>query len=115
MFLQCITEGAELDEYFGLLSDDFSYWSVLDREPIDREALRRQVEQRKRKLRITLELMRCINEGETVVIEAEADCVTPDGKHYESPAVFIIDTRDGQIVSVREYTDTRFAAEVLGT
>lgn len=114
MFLQCVSEGAELDEYFGLLSDDFTYWSILTRESVGKEALRELVEHRKSKLRITLELMRCINEGETVVIEAHGDCVTADGVHYDSPLLYIVDTHDGQIVSVREYADTRFVAEALG-
>lgn len=114
MFLQCITEGADLDEYFELLSDDFTYWSILTRTSVDKEGLRQEVERRKDRLRITLDLIRCINEGETVVIEAQGDCITADGTHYDSPVAFIVDTRDGQIVSVREYTDTRFAAQVLG-
>lgn len=115
MFLQGISsDDGVLDEAFALVSDDFTYWSILTREAIDEDALRQQVEQRRHGLRIALDLTRCINEGETVVIEAEADCVTTDGSHYESPVVFIVDTRDGRIVSVREYTETRFADEVLG-
>ena len=114
MFLQCLTEGADLDECFGLLSDDFTYWSIRDRAAIDSDALRREIERRKRDLRVGLDLMRCINEGETVVIEAHGHCVTVDGLHYDSPVAFIVDTRDGQIVAVREYADTRLAAELLG-
>lgn len=114
MFLQCFTEGADLDEYFGLLADDFTYWSILTREEIDKDTLRQEVQWRQQNLRISLDLMRCINEGETVVIEAHGDCVTADGTRYTSPLAFIIDTRDGQIVSVREYVDTRFADQVLG-
>lgn len=114
MFLQCITEGADVDEYFSLLSDDFSYWSILTRTSVDKQGLRREVERRKGEVRVTLDLIRCINEGETVVIEAQGNAVTADGEHYDSPLVFIVDTHDGQIVSVREYTDTRFAAQMLG-
>jgi uncharacterized protein len=33
---------------------------------------------------------------------------------YDSPAVFIFETRDGLIVSMREYSDTRLAAQVFG-
>ncbi|HEU4360110.1 MAG TPA: nuclear transport factor 2 family protein [Mycobacterium sp.] len=114
MFLQCVTDDADLDECFGLLSDDFTYWSILDREPIDRHTLRREIERRKRDFRVSLDLVRCINEGETVVIEAHGHCTTADGEHYDSPIAFIVDTRDGQIVAVREYNDTRLAAELLG-
>lgn len=114
MFLQCITEGVDLDECFGLLSDDFSFWSIITREAVGKDALRAEIERRKRRLQMSLDLTRCINEHETVVIEAHGHCVTADGKRYDSPIAFIVDTRDGQIVSVREYTDTRFAAEALG-
>ena len=57
-----------------------------------------------------------MNGGEVfeVVIEARGECQTSEGSSYESPLVFIVDTSDGRIVSVREYTDTRFAGEVLG-
>lgn len=114
MFLQGICGDDDLDETFTLVTDDFTYWSILTRQAVDKATLRQEVEQRRRGLRITLDLLRCINEDETVVIEAQGDCVTADGGHYDSPLVFIVDTRDGRIVSVREYTETRFAAEVLG-
>ncbi|NDJ91499.1 nuclear transport factor 2 family protein [Mycolicibacter kumamotonensis] len=114
MFLQGICGDDDLDDIFTLVSDDFTYWSILTREAIDADALRRQVQERRRGLRVALDLTRCINEGETVVIEAHGECVTAGGAHYDSPLVFIVDTRDGRIVSVREYTETRFAAEVLG-
>ncbi len=114
MFLQGICGDDDLDDIFALVSDDFSYWSILTCEAIGAEALRQQVEQRRRGLRVSLDLLRCINEDETVVIEAEGDCVTADGTRYHSPLVFIVDCHDGRIVSVREYTETRFAGEVLG-
>ncbi|MEB3020164.1 nuclear transport factor 2 family protein [[Mycobacterium] crassicus] len=114
MFLQGICGDDDLDEIFALVSDDFTYWSILTGQALDKDAVRRQTEDRRPGLRISLDLLRCINEHETVVIEAQGDCVTTDGGHYASPLVFIVDCHDGRIVSVREYTDTRFAAEVLG-
>lgn len=114
MFLQGLCGDDDLDEIFTLVSDDFTYWSILTREAIGQDALRLQVEQRRMGLRVGLDLLRCINEHETVVIEAMGDCVTADGSHYDSPVVFIIDTHDGRIVSVREFTDTRYAGQVLG-
>ncbi|MCV7383011.1 nuclear transport factor 2 family protein [Mycolicibacter longobardus] len=114
MFLQGICGDDDLDDIFSLVSDDFTYWSILTGEAIDKDALRQEVEQRRVGLRITLDLLRCINEHETVVIEAQGDCVTADGSRYASPLVFIVDTEDGRIVSVREYTDTRGAGPLLG-
>jgi ketosteroid isomerase-like protein len=114
MFLQGICGDDELDDIFSLVSDDFTWWTILTREAVDKDTLRLEVEQRRRGLRIELDLVRCINEHETVVIEALGDCVTADGSHYDSPLVFIVDTQDGRIVSVREYTDTRYAGPLLG-
>ena len=114
MFLQCLSDGGDVDECIGLLSDDFSYWSILNRESVDKAALRDEVERRKRRVEVSLDFVQCFNDGENVVIEAQADGETADGVLYNSPAVFIFETRDGLIVSLREYSDTRLAAQVFG-
>ncbi|GBE63830.1 hypothetical protein MFM001_02920 [Mycobacterium sp. MFM001] len=113
MFLQCLSDGADVDECFELLSDDFTYWSIVTREAVDKAGLRREVERRTRRLQLNFDLIRCLNDGESVVIEAQGDGVTSDGVRYDSPFVFIVETRDGLITSVREYSDTRSAAEVF--
>jgi len=109
MFLQCL-QGGDIDECFALLSNDFTYWNVATRAPADKAALRRQIERRKQDVELTLDLVRYITDGDSVVIEAQGDGVTAAGQRYDSPYVFIFDTRDGQIVSLREYSDTRVAA-----
>jgi ketosteroid isomerase-like protein len=113
MFLQCLGDG-DVSECFDLLSDDFTYWSILSRASIDKATLRHQIEQRRRRVEIVLDLIRCVNDGENVVVEAQGEGVTADGVRYDSPYVFIFQTRDGVIVSLREYSDTRLAAQVLG-
>ncbi len=107
MFLQCISTGGDLDEGFALLSDDFSYWTLYTRTECDKQTLRRAVEERKKVLEVTIDMVSCVNEGETVVVEAEARGTTTDGTAYDSPFVCIVDTRDGLIVSMRVYGDTR--------
>jgi uncharacterized protein len=114
MFLQCLSDGGEVDECFGLLSDDFTYWSIATRRSVDKTELRREVDQRKHRAEISLELVQCFNDGENVVIEAQAEGVTADGLRYDSPSVFIFETRDGLIVSLREYSDPQSAARVFG-
>jgi uncharacterized protein len=114
MFLQCLSDGGDVDECFGLLSDDFSYWSIVNRDLVDKAALRREVERRKSRVELSLDFIRCFNDGDSVVIEAQAEGETADGVHYDSPAVFIFETRDGMIVSLREYSDTQLAAQVFG-
>ncbi len=114
MFLQCLSDGGDVDECFGLLSDDFTYWSIITRTSVGKAALRREAERRKRDLQLSFDLLHCFIDGETVVIEAQGYGVTADGLRYDSPYVFICETRDGVIVSLREYSDTRLAAEVFG-
>jgi uncharacterized protein len=113
MFLQSLSEGGDLDEGFALLSDDFSYWSLFTRVSFDRDTLRHAVDWRKRTLELTIDLIRCVSEGDTVVIEASAAGTTTDGVRYESPFACIFETRDGLIVSMREYSDTREQARAL--
>ena len=69
--------------------------------------MRGEVERRKQLVELNLDFLQCFNDGESVVIEAEADGDTRDGVHYSSPAVFIVETQDGLITSLREYSDTR--------
>jgi uncharacterized protein len=114
MFLQSLCDGADIDEGLTLLSDDFTYWSIITGTSFDKETLRAAIEQRKDLLPdINIELIRCVNEGETVVIEGHVDATTANGTRYDSPFVCIFDTRDGVIVSVHEYSDTRVAASVF--
>jgi uncharacterized protein len=113
MFLQSMCEGGDLDEGFALLSDDFSYWSIITRVSFDKETLRRAVERRKQRFDVNIDLLRCLNEGETVVIEGEVEGITADDSRYDSPFVCIFETRDGLIVSLREYSDTQSLAKVF--
>jgi uncharacterized protein len=113
MFLQSVCDGGDMDEGFALLSDDFTCWSLVTRVSFDKETFRQATNRRKQRLEIKIELLRCVNEGETVVIEAYVEGVSTDGVHYESPMVGIFETRDGLIVSMREYSDTRALAAVF--
>ena len=116
MFLQSLCGGEDLDEGLGLLSNDFSYWSIITGSSFDKETLRQAIEQRKHYLpEVNIELIRCVNEGETVVVEGQVDATTAEGARYDTPFVCIFDTRDGLIVSAREYSDTRLAAGVFPT
>lgn len=116
MFLQSLCGGGDLDEGLALLSNDFSYWSIITGSSFDKETLRQAIEQRKHYLpEVNIELIRCVNEGETVVVEGQVDATTAEGARYDTPFVCIFDTRDGLIVSAREYSDTRLAAGVFPT
>jgi ketosteroid isomerase-like protein len=114
MFLQSLCDGADIDEGLALLSDDFTYWSIVTGTSFDKETLRAANEQRKSLLtEVNIDLIRCVNEGETVVIEGQFEATAATGARYETPFVCIFDTHDGLIVSMREYSDTRIAASIF--
>lgn len=113
MFLQSMCEGGDIDEGFELLSEDFTYWSNFTRVSFDKTTFRQAIDLRKGILELNVDLRRCLNEGDTVVIEAQADGTTADGTAYDSPFVCIFETHEGLIVSMREYGDTRSAADVI--
>jgi uncharacterized protein len=113
MFLQSMTADGDLEEGFTLLSDDFTYWSLFTGVSFDKETLHQALERLRQLLYLTIDLRRCINEGDTVVVEANATGATSAGVPYDSPFVCIFETRDGLIVSMREYSDTRAQAAVL--
>ncbi|QLL09927.1 nuclear transport factor 2 family protein [Mycobacterium vicinigordonae] len=113
MFLQSLCEGGDLDEGFALLSDDFTYWSIVGRTTMDKDAMRRANNRRKQLFEVNIELLRCVNEGETVVIEGQVEGVGSIGDEYESPFVCIFDTKDGVITSLREYSDTQSFARMF--
>lgn len=113
MFLQSMTDGGDLDEGFTLLSDDFTFWSLYSRVSFDKETLRQAIDWRKRTLELTIDLVRCVSDGDTVVVEGTASGTTTGGVSYDSPFVCIFETRDGLIVSMRDYSDTRAQEKAL--
>jgi uncharacterized protein len=113
MFLQSLSEGGDLDEGFALLSDDFTYWSLFTRISFDKATLRQSIDWRKQSLELSIDLRRCITEGDTVIVEGNAAGTNSNGVHYDSPFVCIFEIRDGLIVSMREYSDTRSQAAAL--
>jgi uncharacterized protein len=110
MFLQSVCEGGDAEEGFALLSDDFTYWSIITRVAFDKETFRRANERRRQIVEIDVDLRRCVTEGDTVVIEAQASGTSRGGVEYDTPFICIFETRDGLIVSMREYSDTKSAA-----
>src|SRR5271156_397063 len=106
--------GRRCEEGFALLSDDFTYWSIVTRVSFDKETFREANERRRQIVEIDIDLLRCLNEGDTVVIEALVSGATADDIQYDTPFLCIFETRDGLIVSMREYSDTRSAAVFAG-
>lgn len=61
-----------------------------------------------------LTLKRITAEDDRVAAEAESDADLVDGKHYHNTYHFLVVIREGKIREVKEYHDTKYAAEVFG-
>jgi uncharacterized protein len=62
---------------------------------------------------VTIELIDVIAEGEQVVAEWTSRGTSRAGTAYHNQNAGVFTVRDGKIVSVREYTDTRHAAQAF--
>lgn len=54
-------------------------------------------------------------DGDHVLVLARGHAETTDGKVYANDYAFVFRMKDGRIVDVREYLDTKLADAVLGT
>ncbi|MCV7225777.1 nuclear transport factor 2 family protein [Mycolicibacterium komossense] len=114
MFLQSLCEDGDLDEGLALLSDDFSYWNNTTRRSSGKDDLRQLCEWRKAIVELSYDLLGCLNDGQSVMVEAQAEGVTSTGIRYDCPMVFIFETDDGLITSLREYGDTQLNIAAFG-
>jgi uncharacterized protein len=53
-------------------------------------------------------------EGDRVAVEAEGHSYTVDNKLYNNFYHFLLEFRDGKVISAMEYTNPKHALEVLG-
>ncbi|WP_433623924.1 nuclear transport factor 2 family protein [Nocardia sp. CA-120079] len=63
----------------------------------------------------SVEFTAVIADGTTVVVEERMRATLMNGNHYDNDYCFVFELRDGLIHRVREYMDTRRAAEMFGT
>ncbi len=62
---------------------------------------------------LELELTSVISEGDQVVAEWTSRATARNGAAYHNRNIGVFTVRDGQITSVREYTDTQHVEHVL--
>ncbi len=63
---------------------------------------------------IKMTLKRMTAEEDRVAAEAESDGDVVNGKHYHNTYHFLVVVRGGKVREVKEYTDTKYAADVFG-
>ena len=102
-------------EAFNLLAEDATWWAPQLGTVTKRQftaALSQMGAILKGPIKITPKRMTA--EDDRVAMEAEGDGDVVNGKHYHNTYHFLVVVRDGKIREVKEYNDTKYAAEVFG-
>jgi ketosteroid isomerase-like protein len=61
----------------------------------------------------TMEVVTTTAEDDRVSLELAGKCVLANGKRYDNFCHFLLWFRDGRICALKEYTDTKLAADLL--
>ena len=112
-FKRTVEENTALIE--DLLTDDCQWW-VPGFGTMDKTTFRGLVEQTKA-IMPTMPVMTIVGvtaEGDRVAMEATGSGKLANGRMYENTYHFLFLFRDGKICMVKEYNDTKYAADVLG-
>jgi ketosteroid isomerase-like protein len=105
--------GNGMDE--SVITSDFLWWAPA-MGTVTKEALAAGVAQLK-PLMPNLPEMKVVAttaEGDRVAIEMEGKCQLANGKRYDNKYHFLVEFKGDRIHRVREYCDTKLAADVFG-
>ena len=117
-YLRLLSAG-NVDSLMSLLSDDFEQWvpgnmpaSGTHSKAVFREMLIGAGGMFPNGLIVTPTSL--ISEGDLVAVEAKGGGRTRDGRTYANTYHYLFEIKNGKITKVREYMDTKHAAEIFG-
>lgn len=105
----------DFDRWRSLMTDDFRYWNGGKWK--DREGYLAVAERLSQDLiegEYTMEIGSVTAEDDRVVIEAETNYDVPGGHHYQNFYAWILQIRDGKILSLKGHADTLHASRIFG-
>ena len=111
-FFELLNE-RRVDDAMALLDDAGSWWNVGPRTAVPMTSFKQSGTEIMRIMPMRFVLHGVIAEGDTVLLEVESVSPKPDGGTYNNRYCYVVVVRDGRILHVREYPDTKYAAEML--
>jgi uncharacterized protein len=102
-----------IDAAMALLEDAGSWWNVGPRVAVPMPTFKQSAAAILGLMPMRFSLHGAIGEGDTVLLEVESRSPKPDGGTYNNRYCYVMELRDGRILHVREYPDTKYAAEML--
>ncbi|MGO9057950.1 MAG: nuclear transport factor 2 family protein [Candidatus Binataceae bacterium] len=103
------------EQLLEMLADDATWWAP-GMGTMPKRQFAEMVKQMdailKGPIRLTIKGMTA--EDDRVAVQAESDGDLVNGKHYHNTYHFLVVIRGGKIREVKEYNDTKYAADVFG-
>jgi ketosteroid isomerase-like protein len=96
-----------------MVAEDFQWWMSFRPDTMNLDEFREHV----RHIALPPIDMEIIGLGEApdrVTVEVQGRCLLPDGRRYDNNYCFIVIFRGRKIREVREYCDTKLAADLFG-
>jgi ketosteroid isomerase-like protein len=111
-FVTTMRDHGGLDER--LITDDFEWWASYHHGVMNCAEIKAMVAGLTKMPRLPeMIIIGMTVEGDRVAVEAAGRCVLPDGKPYNNAYHFVLLFREGRIRMVREYCDTKLAADTF--
>jgi ketosteroid isomerase-like protein len=111
-FITSMRDHGGLDE--SLITDDFEWWASYHHGVMNCAEIKAMVADLRQMPRLPdMIVVDTTAEGDRVAVEVAGKCVLPDGRPYDNSYHFVILFRDGRVRMVREYCDTKLAADTF--
>jgi uncharacterized protein len=111
-FFELLNEG-RVDEAMAKLDDAGSWWNVGPRTSVPMTTFKVSGAKIMRLMPMKFVLHNAIAEGDTVLLEVESVSPKPCGGTYNNRYCYVVVVHGGRLLHVREYPDTKYAAEML--
>jgi ketosteroid isomerase-like protein len=111
-FLTTMADHGGLDE--SLVTDDFQWWASYHHGVMNSGEIKAMVASLTQMPQLPkMNIVATTAEGDRVAVEVAGKCVLPDGRPYDNWYHFVLLFRDGRVRMVREYCDTKLAADTF--
>ena len=102
-----------VDDAMAMLDDHGTWWNVGPRSGVPIAAFKESAREILALMPMRFTLHGAIEEGECVLLEVESRSPRPDGGEYNNRYCYVFELAGSRVRHVREYPDTRYAAEQL--
>ena len=111
-FFDLLNKG-RIDDAMAVLDDAGSWWNVGPRTAVPMTTFKLSGTEIMTIMPMRFVLHGVIAEDDIVLLEVESVSPRPGGGTYNNRYCYVMVVRDGRILHVREYPDTKYAAEML--